>query len=121
MYGAWGAATASTGKTFQLRALDWDIDGPFKDYPAVVVYHPTDNGHAFANVGFVGWIGALSGQSSAHMAISEIGVAFPDASFGQESRIGIPFTFLLRDILQFDNSYLVRRDVVMAAVFTRCA
>ena len=23
MYGAWGKATASTGKTFQLRALDW--------------------------------------------------------------------------------------------------
>ncbi len=23
MYGAWGNATASTGKTFQLRALDW--------------------------------------------------------------------------------------------------
>lgn len=87
-----------------------------------VVYHPSaGNGHAFANVGFVGWIGALSGQSSAHMAISEIGtlvlpvfacrvcnwkplcvagVAFPDSTFGAESRSGIPFTFLLRDILQ---------------------
>jgi isopenicillin-N N-acyltransferase like protein len=75
MYGAWGAATASTGKTFQLRALDWDTDGPFKDYAAVVVYHPSgpNGGNDFANVGFVGWIGALSGQSSAHMAISEIG------------------------------------------------
>ncbi len=76
MYGAWGNATASTGKTFQLRALDWDIDGPFKNYAAVIVYHPsgTSNGHAFANVGFIGWIGALSGQSSAQMAISEIGL-----------------------------------------------
>jgi isopenicillin-N N-acyltransferase-like protein len=75
----------------------------------VIVYHPNSgNGHAFANVGFVGWIGALTGQSSAQMAISEIGVAFPDASFGKESRIGTPFTFLLRDILQYDNSYLVR-------------
>jgi hypothetical protein len=36
MYGAWGKATASTGKTFQLRALDWDVDGPFKDYAAGV-------------------------------------------------------------------------------------
>lgn len=107
MYGAWGKATASTGKTFQLRALDWDVDGPFKDFSAVVVYHPEEgNGHAFANVGFIGWVGALTGQSAAQMAISEIGVAFPDASFGNESRIGVPFTFLLRDILQFDNSYL---------------
>ena len=113
MYGAWGAATASTGKTFQLRALDWDIDGPFKNYAAVVVYHPSGNssGHAFANVGFVGWIGALSGQSSAQMAISEIGVYFSDASFGNESRSGIPFTFLLRDILQ------VCQDLSCALVF----
>jgi hypothetical protein len=40
----------------------------------VMVYHPNQgNGHAFANVGFIGWIGALTGQSSAQMAISEIG------------------------------------------------
>ena len=88
-------------------ALDWDTDGPFKDYPAVVVYHPKDLGHPFANVGFLGWIGALTGQSSKKLAISEIGVAFPDSTFGKESRVGIPFTFLLRDILQFDNSYEV--------------
>ena len=32
------------------------------------------------------------------------GVSFPDKSFGKESRIGVPFTFLLRNILQFDNT-----------------
>jgi len=61
-------------------------------------------GHAFANVGFIGWIGALTGQSEAQMAISEIGVSFPDLTFGNESRIGVPFHFLLRDILQFDQT-----------------
>lgn len=81
---------------------------PFKDFASVTVYHPKNLGHDFANVGFIGWIGALTGQSSAHMAISEIGVTFPDATFGKESRVGIPFVFLLRDILQFDTSYLVR-------------
>lgn len=107
MYGAWGTATAATGHTMQLRALDWDTSGPFRDHPAVVVYHPVangTNGHAFANVGFVGWIGGLTGQSSKQMAISEIGVSFPDKTFGKESRVGIPFTFLLRDILQFDDT-----------------
>ena len=34
------------------------------------------------------------------MAISEIGADIP---FGEESRIGYPFFFLLRDILQFDE------------------
>jgi isopenicillin-N N-acyltransferase like protein len=69
MFGAWGPATASTGKTLQLRALDWNTDGPFKDYPAVQVYHPS-TGNDFAIAGFVGWIGALTGQSSQQMAIS---------------------------------------------------
>ena len=37
------------------------------------------------------------------MAISEIGVSFPDETFGKESRFGIPFTYILRDIIQFDQ------------------
>lgn len=107
MYGAWGAATASTGSPLlQLRALDWDVDGPFKNFPQITVYHilpSDDNGHSFANIGWTGWIGSITGISSSQMAISEIGVSFPDASFGKESREGVPFTFILRDILQFDQ------------------
>lgn len=38
------------------------------------------------------------------MAISEIGVSFPDDTFGRESRIGNPFTFVLREILEFDQT-----------------
>jgi len=102
MFGAWGTATASTGATYQLRALDWDTTGPFKDFPLVVVYHPTTLGHPFINVGFIGWIACLAGMSSTQLAISEIGVSFPDSTFGEESRFGIPFTYLMRDILQFD-------------------
>ena len=97
-------------------ALDWDTDSPFTDYPAVVVYHPKNLGHPFANVGFLGWIGGLTGQSSKKLAISEIGVAYPDSTFGEESRVGIPFTFLLRDILQFDNSYEV--SIILYQVVT---
>mmetsp|Transcript_131156 Transcript_131156/g.184994 ORF Transcript_131156/g.184994 Transcript_131156/m.184994 type:complete len:443 (-) Transcript_131156:72-1400(-) len=105
MYGAWGSATASTGKLLQLRALDWDVDGPFKDYPEIVIYHPTSEyGHAFANIAWSGFVGSITGMSSEQMAISEIGVSFPDDTFGKESRFGIPFTYILRDIMQFDNS-----------------
>jgi isopenicillin-N N-acyltransferase-like protein len=38
------------------------------------------------------------------MGVSEIGVSYPGDDFGKESRIGNPFTFLLRDILQFDKT-----------------
>ena len=105
MIGAWGGSTLG-GKTLQLRALDWDTDGPFRDYPAVTVYHPTTPGaHPFTNVGLLGFIGAFTGQSSAQMGVSEIGVSYPDQEhFGSESFAGIPFVFLLRDVLEFDTT-----------------
>lgn len=88
MFGAWGNATmkSQNGDLIQLRALDWydkcipflhlylsilidcrtkyiskrDTDGPFKDFPMVSVYHPTD-GNAFANIAFTGFIGSITG------------------------------------------------------------
>nr|XP_006823776.1 PREDICTED: protein dcd1A-like [Saccoglossus kowalevskii] len=108
MYGAWGDALPFPGAVMQLRALDWASGGPLQNYPQITVYHIDEtnstNGHAFANVGWSGWIGSITGMSSKQMAISEIGVYFSDDSFGEESRFGIPFTFILRDILQFDNT-----------------
>jgi hypothetical protein len=70
-----------------------------------VVEPPTEDeeGVSFANVGWTGWLGSITGMSSERVAISEIGVSFPDASFGNESRVGNPFTFLLRDIIQVNN------------------
>ncbi len=38
------------------------------------------------------------------LAISEIGVSYPDASFGSESRMGVPFIFMLREVLQYDTT-----------------
>jgi len=110
MFGAWGDAIANVStQLLQLRALDWDVTGPFKDYPQITIYHPdptdptyTMPAHPFANVGFTGWVGSITGMSSVQTAICEIGVSFPDATFGSDSRFGIPFTFILRDILEFD-------------------
>ena len=109
MFGAWGSATQTRGgKLLQLRALDWDVDGPFKNYPALVVYHPTNSseGHSFANLGFIGWTASITGMSSAPLAVSEIGVSYPDKSFGKSTYLtpGYPFGFLIRDVLQFDNT-----------------
>lgn len=105
MFGVWGKASLN-GQTVQLRALDWDFDGPYRKVPAVIIYHPDKphQGNAFANIGFMGWLGSITGISEKRLAISEIGVSYPDATFGKESRIGNPFTFILRDVLQFDNS-----------------
>jgi len=105
MFGVWGNALKNVEGVdlLQLRALDWDTTGPFPKYPAIIVYHPNE-GHTFANVGWVGWIGSITGMSEVQTAISEIGVYFSDASWGEESRFGYPFTYVLRDLLQFANS-----------------
>ena len=43
----------------------------------------------------------LAGMSSKGIAMSE---KHADIEFGVESRAGIPFHFLMRDVIQFDNS-----------------
>lgn len=56
-------------------------------------------------------MGTLSGFSDQQLAISEIGVTYPDDSFGQgtdntppEKVHGEPWMFVLRDVLQFSDS-----------------
>ena len=44
----------------------------------------------------INWLIFSIGISSERMAISEIGVSFPDDTFGEESRFGIPFTVSLQ-------------------------
>lgn len=122
MFGAWGTAVNKEGFSYQLRALDFDTDGPFKDYPQVTVYHPSE-GYAYAQVGWPGSIGALTGFSSQQLAISEIGVSYPDDSFGQgtypntppEKVRGEPWMFILRDVLQYENSLINAADRIRNA------
>jgi len=101
MFGAWGKALDPSIGLLQLRALDWNMDGPFRDYSQITIYHPTE-GHAFANIAMPGFIGGLTGISEVLLGISEIGVGYPDSTFGSQDRVGYPFIFLLRDVLQFD-------------------
>lgn len=75
------------------------------------MYHPTNGGHAYAQVGWPGSIGALSGFSEAQLGISEIGAYYADDSFGQgtantppEKVHGKPWMFVLRDVLQYSDS-----------------
>jgi len=99
IYGAGKTATPD-GSLYQLRALDWDVSGPLQNFPVVTIYHPAE-GHDFANVGWPGWISSITGMSSAKMAMSE---KVTDHLFGETSRFGIPFNFLMRDVLQFDSN-----------------
>lgn len=107
MFGAWGNATKNE-KVLQLRALDWDCGAGLQDFPLVTIYHPLNPamGYPFANVGWTGWIGTLTGMSSNRIGISEIGISYPNYPpyFGDESFSGIPFVFLERQIIQHGTS-----------------
>lgn len=103
-FGAWGDAT-SDGHAYQLRALDYITDcKAFTDYAMVTVYHPTD-GAAHAAVGWPGTVGVLTGINANQIALSEIGVSFPDDSFGQgtdntppQKVKGQPWMSVLKDV-----------------------
>jgi len=108
LFGAWGKATRADGHVYQLRALDYEVRAEIQRYPAIIVYVP-DKGHPFANIGWAGMIGAISGISSAQIAISEIGDDYDKAN---DTFDGQPFMYMLREILQFDQTLQAALDRV---------
>jgi hypothetical protein len=105
MFGAWGKAIQDKNTILTMRALDWVMDGPFKNYPEISIYHANGpNENSFLNLGWSGWIGSITGVNDQQLSIHEIGVSYPDSTFGRETFFGNPFVYMLRDILQFDKS-----------------
>lgn len=99
--GWWGPATQS-GQLIQLRSLDWEAHAPIAKYPLITVYHPTEAGSVpFANIAWVGFLGSLTGYSSAKIGISERLRGGPDDTM---TRFGKPWTYALRDVLQFSKN-----------------
>ena len=69
--GAYGEATEE-GNLLHLRALDWQKDAPIYKYPAIVIYDSTEPGsRPFANIGFMGMIGILTGVAKDGVSIGE--------------------------------------------------
>jgi hypothetical protein len=113
LFAAWGAATLD-GETFQMRNLDWSMDTGFQDYPVVVIYAPED-GNKHAVVGFAGVIGAsVGGMNDKGLGVSEIMGHFCD----DETLEGMPFPFLLRDVLYFDSDLQSALDRMKGATRT---
>ena len=101
MLGAWGPASAAGSGLVQLRALDWDTDGPFQRWPVLAVYHPdaATGGVAHATLGWAGMLGAITGASAAGIGMSE---KVWDAYSGPYSPNGYAWNFLYQDALMFD-------------------
>lgn len=99
--GWWGPATKS-GQLIQLRALDWEAHAPMSKFPLITVYHPTEAGSVpFANIAWAGFLGSLTGYSSAKIGVSERLRGGPSDTM---TRFGKPWTYALRDVLQFSRT-----------------
>jgi len=94
-FAAWGSATVD-GNLYQIRALDYAMDLHLQEYPAILVYQLED-GKRFLNIGWLGFIGVISGMNYDGIAVSEIGDHYGNE---HETLAGEPMPFILRDILQ---------------------
>jgi hypothetical protein len=89
----WGSATVG-GRFYQIRNLDWSRSLGVHRYPCIFVVSPQGK-YRFINVGFIGFIGALSGMNQRGICIGQVGSRSVD-----ETHDGVPFIFLLRRILE---------------------
>lgn len=88
-------ATAD-GKMLTVRILDWGLYkiSKLNEYPQITEYNPP-GGLRYANVGWSGFIGAVSGMNEAGITLGEMGYGDPE---GEVLR-GVPMVFLLREVL----------------------
>lgn len=93
---AYGPA-AKNDSFYTVRILDWGLHRVSKlhKFPLIAVHRP-DEGSAFANIGWIGYIGAISGMNENGITLGEMG--YGDKL--DETLHGEPMPFLLRDILQ---------------------
>lgn len=105
MAGAYGSScsnlsatgnTTADGKMYTVRILDWGLHKISKlhEYPLITVNVP-EKGIPSANIGWVGFLGAVSGMNAQSITLGEMGYGDPDG----ESMRGKPMPFLLRDVL----------------------
>lgn len=92
-FAALGPATKD-GRLIQIRNLDWAIQSGVQRHAAIFVYHPRGK-QSFINIGWVGFIGVLSGVNERGISVSEIG-----AETVNRSLEGVPMPFLLRRVLE---------------------
>ncbi|CAF1202155.1 unnamed protein product [Adineta ricciae] len=118
--GAWGESTVTTTTLLHLRSLDWDENAPIAKYAAVTVYHPNasyegyaehyhnyykqnySTSHTFANFGYTGLIGSIGAYNDVSVGLGQKVWITKEQDI--TTRLGNPWTYVLRDVIQFSDS-----------------
>lgn len=101
--------TTADGNFYVVRILDWGLHRISKlhEYPLITVNVP-DNGIPSANIGWVGFLGAVSGINAEGITLGEMGYGDPD----NETLSGNPMIFLLRDVLSYGSNLAEVREMI---------
>ncbi|MSR77840.1 MAG: hypothetical protein EXS63_06425 [Candidatus Omnitrophica bacterium] len=89
----WGKATSS-GKMMAIRNLDWNRKIGVHHH-ATVKFIQIPGKQRYANIGYQGFIGVLSGMNEKGITVGQIGAASID-----ETMKGVPMPFLLKRVLE---------------------
>lgn len=111
-FSAFGKAT-SDGRLYHMRNFDWSIELGIQDYPVIKVYH-LEGKIPFVSIGYIGFIGVLSGINAYGISIAQIGAKTIDVS-GE----GIPMPLLLRKVLEEAQNLDSAIDIVKKAKRTQ--
>ena len=81
------------GKLYHGRILDYITELGLQYYPVVQILKP-DGSYAFANIGYAGFIGSVTGMNEHQVAFGEMG------GRGEGDWDGMPMAFLMREGLE---------------------
>jgi hypothetical protein len=88
---------AAQGRIFHGRVLDY-MKGIGLEQNAVVIVHQPDQGHAWANVGYAGFVGSVTAMNARHISIGEMG------GRGEGQWDGKPMAQLVREVMEKANT-----------------
>lgn len=111
---ALGSATKQDSM-YTVRILDWGLHriSRLHEFPLIVIGKPT-KGNIYCNIGWAGFIGAISGMNEKGITLGEMGYGDRD----YETMRGKPMPFLLRDVLQYANNLKDVRHIISTSTAT---
>ncbi|MCB0334240.1 MAG: hypothetical protein KDD55_12115, partial [Bdellovibrionales bacterium] len=97
------------GNMYTVRILDWGLHKISKlhEYPLLTISKP-EKGNVAVNIGWVGFLGAISGMNEQGITLGEMGYGDPP----NETLHGKPMPFLLREVLQDANNLADVRRII---------
>jgi len=107
----WGDATVN-GDLYQIRNLDFTMEGHLQDYPVIVVYKPNE-GNPHIQTSFAGYIASHSGMNAKGVVLGEKG-ASPSSEYPYNYD-GIHFSLLFRTMLYDTNNLDEALDMLKSA------